>query len=147
MGRNYFTEEERKKLEENPYVEKVSLKAITYTETFKEHFTEEKALGKGPTQIFRDADFDVTVLGKDRIKMFSRRIKTMSHRPEGFADLRSEFSGRPRIKERTQEEEIAYLKHKVALQKQQIDALKKTNFIHRKAKRASHKKNSNSSKI
>ncbi|WP_459783924.1 hypothetical protein, partial [Alkalibacterium sp. s-m-22] len=36
------------------------------------------------------------------------------------------------------------MKHKVALQKQQIDALKKTNFIHRKAKRASHKKNSNS---
>ena len=147
MGKNYFTEEERKKLEENPYVEKVSLKAITYTETFKEHFAKEKALGKGPTQIFRDADFDVTALGKDRIKTFSRRIKTMSHRLEGFTDLRSESSGRPRIKERTQEEEIAYLKHKVALQKQQIDALKKTNFIHRKAKRASHKKNSNSLKI
>ena len=49
MGKNYFTEEERKKLEENPYVEKVSLKAITYTETFKEHFAKEKALEKGPT--------------------------------------------------------------------------------------------------
>ncbi|MFL2123124.1 HTH domain-containing protein [Marinilactibacillus psychrotolerans] len=146
MGKNYFTEEERKKLEENPYVEKVSLKAITYTETFKEHFAKEKALEKGPTQIFRDADFDVAVLGKDRIKTFSRRIKTMSHRLEGYTDLRSEPSGRPPIKERTQEEEIAYLRHKVALQEQQIEALKKTNFIHREAKRASHKKNSNSSK-
>jgi len=146
MGKNYFTEEERKGLENNPFVDKVSHKAITYSQNFKEHFVNEKAVGKGPTQIFREADFNVSVVGPMRIKSFSKRMEQMNSRLEGFTDLRSEFSGRPRTKVRTQEEEIAYLKHKVALQKQQIDALKKTSFIHRKARKASRKKNSNSSK-
>ena len=52
----------------------------------------------------------------------------------------------PQTKERTTDEEIAYLKHKIALQKQQIDALKKMNFIHRKAAKALPRKNINSSK-
>lgn len=146
MGSHYFTEEQRKELEENPYVDKVSHKAITYSEAFKHHFAEEKGLGKGTTQIFREAGFNVKVLGKSRIMGFSKRVKRTQERAEGFKDLRSESKGRPRTRDRTQEEEIAYLKHKIALQKQQIEALKKTNFIHRKVKKASLKKNSNSSK-
>ena len=46
MGKNYFTEEQRKKLLENHYIEKVSEKAITYTKEFKEIFAEEYHLEK-----------------------------------------------------------------------------------------------------
>ena len=35
MGVNYFTEEQVKELEKNPYVKKVSNKSITYEKEFK----------------------------------------------------------------------------------------------------------------
>ena len=36
MGVNYFSDEQVKELEKNPYVKKVSIKSITYSEEFKE---------------------------------------------------------------------------------------------------------------
>ncbi|MEW9678041.1 HTH domain-containing protein [Lentibacillus sp. L22] len=146
MGVHYFSDKQIEELKRNPYVDKVSNKAITYSEAYKRHFMHELDQGKFPTQIFREAGFDTQVIGKERIKSFSRRIRKMADRTEGFTDLRTQHSGRRQTKERTPDEEIAYLKHKVALQKQQIDALKKMNFIHRKAAKALPKKNINSSK-
>lgn len=143
MGINYFSDEQVKELQCHPYVDKASTKAITYSEVFKAHFLAEYQQGKMPTQIFKEAGFDPKILGKMRIDNFSKRVKKMNDRPEGFTDLRGQHSGRPREKNRTPEEEIAYLRHQVALQKQQIEALKKTNFINRKAAQASRKKNSN----
>ncbi|MGY0691335.1 HTH domain-containing protein [Virgibacillus sp. FSP13] len=146
MGVHYFSDEQVEELRKNPYVDKVSNKAITYSEVFKQHFIDELNHGKFPTQIFREVGFDTQVVGKERIKSFSRRIRKMADRIEGFTDLRTQHSGRPQTKERTTDEEIAYLKHQVALQKQQIDALKKMNFINRKIAKALPKKNINSSK-
>lgn len=146
MGVHYFSDKQVEELRKNPYVDKVSIKAITYSKVFKQHFIDELNNGKLPTQIFREAGFDTKVVGKQRIDNFSRRIRKMADRIEGFTDLRTQHSGRPRTKERTPDEEIAYLKHQVALQKQQIDALKKMNFINRKAIKALPKKNINSSK-
>ncbi len=146
MGGHYFSDKQIEELRRNPYVDKVSNKAITYSEAFKHHFMNELDRGKLPTQIFREAGFDTKGVGKQRINNFSRRVRKMADRTEGFTDLRTHHSGRPPTKERTPEEEIAYLKHQVTLQKQQIEALKKTNFIHRKAAKALLKKNINSSK-
>lgn len=146
MGGNYFTEEEVDVLRINPYVDKVSHKSITYSEGFKQHFINEWQNGKSPTAIFRKAGFDPTVLGKERIQNFSRRVRKMNDRVEGFADLRGQHSGRPQTKERSSAEEIAYLKHRVALQDQQIEALKKTSTLNRKAAQASRRKNLHSSK-
>lgn len=146
MGVHYFSDEQIEELRKNPNVDKVSHKAITYSEGFKQHFMEERHRGKLPTQIFREAGFDPHIIGKDRIVSFSRRVQKMEDRPEGFTDLRAEHSGRPATKERTPSEEIAYLRHQVALQKQQIHALKKMNVIHRQATKASPKKNMNLSK-
>ncbi|MDQ0157832.1 HTH domain-containing protein [Robertmurraya andreesenii] len=143
MGVHYFSDEQLEELRRNPYVDKVSNKAITYSEVFKQHFMDELHRGKLPTQIFREAGFDTKVVGKQRIDNFARRIRKMSNRKEGFTDLRTQHSGRPQTKERTPSEEIAYLKHQVALQKQQIEALKKMNFINRKAIKALPKKNIN----
>jgi hypothetical protein len=146
MSVHYFLDKQVEELRKNPCVDKVSNKAITYSEAYKQHFMQELDQGKFPTQIFREAGFDIQVIGKERIKSFSHRIRKMADRIEGFTDLRAHHSGRPQTKERTPEEEIAYLKHQVTLQKQQIEALKKTNFIHRKAAKGLPKKNINSSK-
>lgn len=146
MGVHYFSDKQIEELRRNPYVDKVSYKAITYSEAYKQHFMHELDQGKFPTQIFRESGFDTKVVGKQRIDNFSRRIRKMADRIEGFTDLRTQHSGRRQTKERTPDEEIAYLKHQVALHKQQIDALKKMNFINRKAAKALPKKNINSSK-
>lgn len=146
MGVNYFTDVEVSSLRTNPYVDKASNKSITYSEAFKHHFINERNNGKLPTEIFRDAGFDTTVLGGRRIRSFSVRVQKMNERAEGFTDLRAQNVGRPRTKDRTPEQEIAYLKHQLALQKQQIEALKKTNTLNRKATQASRRRNSHSSK-
>lgn len=143
MSINHFSKDQMKEFQYNPYVDKVSSKAVTYSEEFKNLFLVEYSKGKLPTQIFIEAGFDPSVLGRDRIANFSKRIRKMGNRPEGVMDLRGQNSGRPREKDRTKNEEIAYLRHQVALQKQQIEALKKTNSINRKAAKTIAKRNSN----
>ncbi|WP_080875213.1 HTH domain-containing protein [Oceanobacillus timonensis] len=71
-------------------MDKVSNKAITYSEVFKQHFMDEQHRGKFPTQIFKEAGFDTKTLGKHRINNFSRRIRKMADRIEGFTDLRAQ---------------------------------------------------------
>lgn len=144
MSKRLFTEDEIADLKLNKFVQNVTPKAITYKEEFREHFVEEYENGKLPSEIFREAGFNTKILGK-RISNFRDCVLTMKNRPEGLRDTRKEKSGRPRLTEMTPEEEIQYLKHKVALQNQQIEALKKMNSINRRASKAMRKKNSNSS--
>ncbi|KIX90962.1 hypothetical protein TP70_05365 [Staphylococcus microti] len=142
MSKRLFTENEIADLKLNKFVQNVTPKAITYTEEFREHFVEEYEKGKLPSQIFREAGFDTTILG-ERVKSFKKRVLAMKKRPEGLRDTRKDSSGRLRFSEMTPEEEIEYLKHKIALQNQQIEALKKANSINRRASKAMRKKNSN----
>lgn len=120
MGVNYFTKEQIKQLEMNPYVKKVSNKAITYTEEFKEIFLTMYNQGMSPSAILRELHFDVIALGESRISNLSNRIRKQSLRVEGFEDSRKDNTGRPSNKEMSIEEiikrkndEIEYLKQKV----------------------------------
>ena len=61
--------------------------------------------------------FDTRILGQSRIDSIASRCKLMMKRGS-FEDTRDGASGRPRTKEMTPEEEIAYLKHKLEYQKQ-----------------------------
>ena len=53
MGANYFSDEQVKELEKNPYVKKVSVKSITYSEEFKELFWTDLQKGMLPRNIFK----------------------------------------------------------------------------------------------
>lgn len=64
MGKNYFTEEQQSELRKNPYIQKESMKSITYTKEFKEEFKEEYHMGKLPSQILSDMGIDHHILGK-----------------------------------------------------------------------------------
>ena len=148
MGINHFTKEETEKLRSNPYVKHVSEKAITYTEEFREEFYIRYQENPLPSKILVEMGFDLHVLGKSRIYNISKRVKAQASRPTGFKDTREDMSGRPRHKERTSDEEFAYLKHQVEYQRQQIEALKKINFIDKKTawKQKQREKNTESSK-
>ena len=51
-------------LEENPNVASVSERSIQYTTEFNVRAVRENMEGKGPQQIFMEAGFDLTVIGK-----------------------------------------------------------------------------------
>lgn len=83
-----FTEEQIQELKQNKYVEKVTTKSISFTKEFKELFVKESSNGKGPTRIFIESDFNPYILGSDRIKGFSRRIKKKVKNNQSYEDNR-----------------------------------------------------------
>ncbi len=151
MGKNYFTEKQQEQLRNNPYIERVSEKAITYTTEFRKKFATEYEAGRLPSIILRDMGIDPQLLGKRRIDTITRRIKKFSLRAEGFEDTRKNNSGRPSTKQLSEQERIAYLEHQVKYLKQENAFLKKINFLDKQAewvekRKQLQKKNSDSSK-
>lgn len=73
MGRREFTAEEIERLKKNPYIDDVNAVRIIYSDEFKRRFVEEYLEGKRPTQIFRDAGFDVKLIGYKRIERATAR--------------------------------------------------------------------------
>lgn len=132
MGVNKFTAEQIEKLKENPYVESITDKYINYSEIFKELFWNDYQNGVAPSAIFKKYGFDPGILGAKRRNGFVYRIKQEAKRLEGFKDTRKGNSGRPVTKNLTPEEEIARLKHKNKILKQENDFLKRVRFINKK---------------
>ena len=149
MGKNYFTPEQVEQLRQNKYVKKVSEKAITYTEEFKEVFLLEYNSGKLPSQILVEMGFDYKILGKSRIDNISRRYRKQSLRPEGFKDTRTDNPnvGRPSTKDLTAEEIIAKQKAEIELLKAKVEFLSDLKRLEREAMwKASKSKKKKSSK-
>ena len=149
MGKHYFTKEQQEILSKNIYIKKVSEKAITYTEEFKEKFFEEYSDGKLPKVILSGLGIDPNSLGNSRIHNLTSRIKKNHDRLDGQADTRKNNSGRPRTKEISEEEQIERLKQKIAYLNQENEFLKKNLQLDKQAAKR-HKqhqqKNTNSSK-
>ena len=132
MGVNYFSDEQVKELEKNPYVKKVSVKSITYSEEFKELFWTDLQKGMLPRNIFKKYGFDPSLLGPRRTKSFTYRVRKEAARVEGFKDTRRTDSGRPLARVLTIEEELERLKQKCEILQQENDFLKRVRFINRK---------------
>ena len=132
MGVNYFTDEQLRLLEENPYVVKASKKSITYSEEFKELYWIDYQNGMQPIEIFKTYGFDPYALGSRRRDNFTNRLKKQAAREDGFKDTRSKNSGRPSTKELSLEVQLERLKHKNEVLQQENDFLKRVRFINRK---------------
>ncbi|WP_255505060.1 HTH domain-containing protein [Lysinibacillus sphaericus] len=68
-----FSTKEIKILQKNPNVKRVSERAITYTDAFKNKFMDEYLSGKLPRQIFMENNFDVDVIGMKRLEQSAYR--------------------------------------------------------------------------
>ena len=132
MGTNYFTDEQLRLLEENPYVVKASKKSITYSEEFKELYWIDYQNGMQPIEIFKKYGFDPYALGSRRRDNFTNRLKKQAAREDGFKDTRSKMGGRPSTKELSLEVQLERLKHKNEVLQQENDFLKRVRFINRK---------------
>lgn len=141
MSKLRFSKDDIEKLKDNPYILNISEKAITYTDEFKEKFMELYSKGKMPTEIFRLCEIYPEIIGQKRIDMVAYRLKKKLEYGEELTDKRKEFSGRPKSKELTKDEEIQRLKNKIQYQEQQIEFLKKISFVEKKAKWDLSKKN------
>lgn len=149
MGKHYFTEEQQQVLRDNPYIKKVSEKAITYTIELKERFLEEYNSGKLPSEILRGMGIDPQVLGKRRLNSLTSRIKANESRMEGHEDTRKSNPGRPTIRNLTDVEKINRLEQKIAYLNQENEFLKKNIQMDKQANSKSkqhQKRNSDSSK-
>ncbi len=133
MIKNYLSEEDIKELKKNKYVKNVSYKCISYADEFKKLFVEETKKGKGPTRIFIENGFNPYILGPERIKTFSRRIKKKVKNNELLIDNRGKkATGRPKKEKEkvlSKDEEIEFLKHENLMLKAENDLLKKMEFL------------------
>lgn len=131
MKKSKFSQEQIKILLNNSNVDKCSDKSITYNKEFKIKAVKEyDKEGKTSIQIFKDAGFNLTMLGKDVAKnCLIRWLKI--YRIEGIKGLKTETrgkskgGGRPREKWATNEEKIKYLEAKVVYLKAENDFLAK----------------------
>lgn len=139
MSKNYFTDEQVKVLEANPYVVSVTSRYINYSEKFKKLFLKDYNEGMLPIDIFKKYGFDPNLIDSGRRSNFVQRVKKESQRLDEFKDMRKVNSGRPRTKGLTPEEQIARLNQKINILKQENDFLKRVRFINRKQLSKMHK--------
>lgn len=75
MSKITFSNKEIKTLQKNLNVQRVSERAITYTDSFKNRFMDEYLRGKFPRQIFIENGFDVEIIGIKQIEQSAHRWK------------------------------------------------------------------------
>ena len=134
MSKVIFNDKQIKVLAKNPNVLRVSDKAITYSEEFKNRFIEENSKGILPRKIFEDNGFDIEIIGLKRIEQSAARWrkKYADMGVLGLKDSRKSNSGRPLLRELTAQEEIERLKAKISLLEIENEFLKKLDEIERK---------------
>ena len=89
MARGMLSSAEMDVLKKNPYVEDVNRQRILYTYEFKCFFMEQYLAGKRPVDIFRQAGFDVPMLGEKRIERATARWRAM-YAANGMEALRGQ---------------------------------------------------------
>ncbi|ULO06031.1 IS3 family transposase [Paenibacillus sp. 19GGS1-52] len=127
MSKKRFTEEEREQMSKNRYVVRVSDKAITYADEFKQLFIDQYMTGKTPREIFEAHGFNVSVMGMKRIEQSADRWKKAYEQGGivGLSDSRKEATGRPLQRELSPDEVIAKQEARIRLLESQVDLLKK----------------------
>ncbi|WP_309495898.1 HTH domain-containing protein [Mechercharimyces sp. CAU 1602] len=138
MNKKLFSEKEQRILLKNPYVQSISLKAITYTEEFKQLFIGEYGKGKLPREIFTQCGFDIHLVGIQRVESCAKRWLGAYKKKGvlGLQDGRKNHSGRARTRSLSLEEKYARLEAQNTLLKAENELLKKMKMMERRAKRS-----------
>ncbi|WP_163103537.1 MULTISPECIES: HTH domain-containing protein [Bacillaceae] len=139
MSKNIFNEFQRLQLENNPNVDHVSDRAISYKPEFKVIAVKENLAGKGPMDIFIDHGFDIDIIGSRKpVQCLDRwRSSYEKYGEEGFfTERRGKGStGRPSSKEMTVEEKLTKAEARIAFLEMENDFLKKLEELERQAKK------------
>lgn len=126
MSKRIFSEEQLKVLHANPNIAKCSEKSITFSRQFKLHAV--KAYyeqGQSANSIFKQAGFDLNVIGKATPKFRMRDWKKI-YKTKGETALNTESRGRSGGKRSARApDDVEYLQAKVAYLEAENAFLKK----------------------
>jgi len=131
MSKKIFSLKEIEILRKNKFVKNVTEKGITYSNEFKEIFVLENMKGVLPRTIFENHDFDIEIVGIERIKSSAKRWRE-SYKNEGtvgLKDTRKSNSGRPRKTELSEQEKLDRLIAENILLKAENELLKKLKMM------------------
>lgn len=133
MSKKRFSKIECECLSKNKNVLRVSEKAITYADEFKQLFIDQYLGGKTPREIFEANGFDVNVLGMKRVEQSADRWRKAYEKDGiiGLVDSRKEASGRPLSRELTTDEIMDKQEARIKLLESQIELLKKLDMKER----------------
>ncbi|QNF29909.1 IS3 family transposase [Metabacillus elymi] len=129
MSKIIFNEFQRQQLENNPNVNHVSDRSISYKPEFKIAAIKEYKNGKGPTDIFIEYGFDLDIIGSKKPQQCLKRWRKTyeMYGEEGFKnELRGKGStGRPSSKDLTVEDKLKKAEARIAFLEMEKRLLKK----------------------
>ena len=133
---NPFSQQEIEHLMKNPYVKKVTVNSIMFTEEFKRLVYEEKHDGKSISEIMRSCQIDPEILGESRISGFTYTLNKKAKTEDGFTDQRHSNYHRPaKDGKESVEQRIKQLENELAYTRQEVEFLKKLQTANMEAQR------------
>lgn len=123
-----FTQDEINILKSNPYTLFVSEHSIRFTKSFKEVFWLKRQAGDRLQNIFTDLGYDVEILGIQRIKTISTRIRKEALSIEGFHENNSPRKIHPDqevFDVLPKDEAMVRMQHELLYLRQELDFIKK----------------------
>lgn len=139
MSKIIFNEHQRRQIEANPNVASVSDRAIQYTAEFKLKAVKENLQGKGPTPIFREAGFNLEIIGPGKansaIERWKKTYQTLGK--QGFLEERRGRggTGRPRKENLSSDKKLEKAEARIKLLEAELALLKKLDEMERQAKK------------
>lgn len=139
MSKIIFNEYQRRQIEANSNVISVSDRSIQYTANFKLKAIQENLTGKGPTQIFTEAGFDLEIIGMKKAKSAIGRWKKIyqTYGEKGFLEERrgKGSTGRPRVEKLSADKKLEKAEARIRLLEAELALLKKLDEMERQAKK------------
>jgi transposase len=129
MSNTLFTEEQLAALRSNPNVKKATPKSIQFSERFKLDFIDQYDEGKLPSQIFRDAGFDVETIGRKRLK---RAYTNWLHKRSLGKSVTSDKRGKAIERELSDKEIIERQRAEIEMLRQENDFLRQIRRLERR---------------
>lgn len=139
MSKILFNEHQRRQIEANPNVASVSDRSIQYTAQFKLKAVQENLAGKGPVQIFKEAGFDIEIIGikkaQSALSRWRNTYKTLGEK--GFLEERrgKGSTGRPRTEKLSADKKLEKAEARIRLLEAELALLKKLDEMERQAKK------------
>ena len=119
-----------RKLQEHPYVSKATEWTVSFTPEFKKIAYKEYYNGKSMREIFKNAGFDVEILGDKRLQNFRNKLFEKAESESGFEDRRKNNCRKEAISTEAQmAKRIKELEHRNAYLEQENEFLKKIQSV------------------
>ena len=136
MGIRQLSQEEVAALRKNPYIENATTNKIRFTVAFKVEFLSRYENGEAAKEIFRSMGIDPSILGENRIKGITRRIKQQGLRGIAFTEAYSHVDkNAPADESHPVSQRLSRLEHELAYTKQELEFIKRIILADREEKR------------